>query len=150
MLSQWDIGISERVLASCSQKYRLAAGSTLKGYFASKSILRKKKDLWLLRSATFIYTFHWITPTFWEKKLIIPLKEKSQVFTKFDILERLPNAHAVKFVQTVFEISFQNVSNLHLKVVDFTFLAETVHVSSYPKRFKSAPSILDFGIKISL
>ena len=25
------------------------------------------------------------------------------------------------------------VGNLHLKVVDFTFLAETVHVSSYPK-----------------
>ena len=36
------------------------------------------------------------------------------------------SAYALKSVQTLSEISLQIVSNLHLKVVDFTFLAETV------------------------
>ena len=45
MLSQWDIGISERVLASCSQKYRLAAGSTLKGWHLQVRQFWEKRPL---------------------------------------------------------------------------------------------------------
>ena len=43
-----------------------------------------------------------------------------------------------------------NITGTHIigTLCNFTFLAETIHVSSYPKWFKSAPSLLDFGINI--
>ena len=53
-----------------------------------------------------------------------PVKGKVSFF--YEIIYFI-EAHAVKSVQTTFEISLLIVSNLHLKVVDFTFLAETVH-----------------------
>ena len=76
-----------------------------------------------------------------------PVKGKVSVFYKKNIY--FIEAHAVKSVQTTFEISLSIVSNLPLKVVDFTFLAETVHVSYHPKLFKSAPSLLDIGFGCS-
>ena len=72
MLRQW--GYRDIWKSTCNLLAEVPAGSRInfEGLtFASKAILRKK-DLWLLRSAAFIYTFHWITPTCW-KKLIIPL-----------------------------------------------------------------------------
>ena len=74
MLSQW--GYRDNCKSTCNLLAEVLAGSRInfEGLaFASKAILRKK-DLWLLRSVTFIYTFHWITPTFWKKTLIIPLE----------------------------------------------------------------------------
>ena len=69
MLSQW--GYRDICKSTCKMLAEVPAGSRFNfegnlhlqelSAFASKEVLRKK-DQWLLRSATFIYTFHWITP----------------------------------------------------------------------------------------
>ena len=57
-LSQWEY--RDICKSTCNLLAEVAAGSRInfEGLaFARKAILRKK-DLWFLRSATFIYTFH--------------------------------------------------------------------------------------------